>query len=120
MPHGDRRGPNGKGSMTGRAAGYCTGSGAPGYGNPVLVRGGGGFRGGCTDLHGRGRGQGNRNMFLATGLTGWQRVAAGFGSGMSPKQELAALRSQMQSLEEAKKSALDRIAELEKSEEAKE
>jgi len=34
--------------MTGRAAGFCTGYGAPGYANPAAGRGGGGF--------GRGRG----------------------------------------------------------------
>jgi hypothetical protein len=56
-------------------------------------------------------------MFFATGLTGWQRAAAGAGcAAMSPEQELAALRSRVQSMEEAKKSAQDRIAQLEKDE----
>jgi len=31
MPKGDRTGPAGMGPMTGRAAGYCTGAGAPGF-----------------------------------------------------------------------------------------
>jgi len=31
MPHGDRTGPMGQGSKTGRAMGYCSGSDSPGY-----------------------------------------------------------------------------------------
>lgn len=34
MPRGDGTGPMGMGPMTGRAAGYCAGFGAPGYVNP--------------------------------------------------------------------------------------
>ncbi len=34
MPRGDRTGPWSAGSMTGRAAGYCTGYPVPGYANP--------------------------------------------------------------------------------------
>ena len=34
MPRGDRTGPAGMGSMTGRAAGYCAGSNTPGFMNP--------------------------------------------------------------------------------------
>ena len=34
MPRGDGSGPAGMGPMTGRAAGYCAGYGAPGYLNP--------------------------------------------------------------------------------------
>lgn len=40
MPAGNGTGPMGMGSMTGRGAGYCSGSAAPGYAN------GGGFGGG--------------------------------------------------------------------------
>lgn len=35
MPFGDGTGPAGLGSMTGRAAGFCTGFGRPGFANPV-------------------------------------------------------------------------------------
>ncbi len=60
MPYGDRTGPWGRGPMTGRAAGYCSGSPVPGFMNPVgrgfgRGRGGGFGRGG-----GRGRGFGWR------------------------------------------------------------
>ncbi|MFW5690579.1 MAG: DUF5320 domain-containing protein [Planctomycetota bacterium] len=33
MPAGDRTGPMGQGPMTGRGAGFCAGSGVPGYAN---------------------------------------------------------------------------------------
>jgi hypothetical protein len=32
MPRGDRRGPEGAGSMTGRGLGFCAGNDQPGYG----------------------------------------------------------------------------------------
>ena len=35
MPRGDGTGPNGDGPMTGRGAGYCTGSNVPGSLNPL-------------------------------------------------------------------------------------
>ena len=50
MPRGDRTGPRGLGPMTGRAAGYCSGSQVPGYMNPMP-----GFPG---PRFGRGRGWG--------------------------------------------------------------
>ena len=40
MPFGDRTGPAGAGPMTGRAAGFCTGFGVPGYMNPAAGRAG--------------------------------------------------------------------------------
>lgn len=47
MPRGDGTGPLGMGPMTGRGAGYCAGSGAPGFANRSAVcgygRGGHGF-----------------------------------------------------------------------------
>jgi hypothetical protein len=36
MPAGDRTGPSGAGPRTGRGAGYCSGSSAPGYANSDL------------------------------------------------------------------------------------
>ena len=77
MPGGDGTGPAGMGPMTGRAAGYCAGSAAPGF---VSAPGGGGFRRGGGGRGGRGR----RNWYNATGLVGWQRAASGmpaFGAG---------------------------------------
>ena len=60
MPRGDRTGPMGFGPMTGRGAGYCTGSGMAGFMNLMGGRGG--------------RGRGWRHWFYATGLPGWARA----------------------------------------------
>jgi len=69
MPAGDRTGPWGFGSMTGRAAGYCAGYPVPGYMNP-MPRIGWGFGFGRGWGRGRGRGFGFGR--------GWGR---GFGRG---------------------------------------
>jgi len=109
MPMGNRTGP-----MTGRAAGYCAGFGSPGF----LNRGPGfGFGRGF----GRGGGgRGWRHRFHATGLTGWQRGAAGlpaFGaSGPWPAQaassELEQLRQQAGFLQQAVEAIRQRLSQL--------
>ena len=104
MPFGDRRGPLGQGPRTGRGAGLCSGSAAPGSMN----------RGGGFGSFGRGSGGwGRRNCFQATGLTGWQRRAGVSGAPASPEvaglgqaQELAAL---LKSLAERFERALEII-----------
>ena len=114
MPGGDRTGPMGMGPMTGRAAGYCTGSADPGYmGAPV----GRGFRGGGGGRGGRGR----RNQFYATGLpaaaesqpTAAPRAEPDAAADVSKEQELDLLKRQAEgfanTLDEIKK----RIAGLE-------
>jgi hypothetical protein len=117
MPGGDRTGPMGMGGMTGRAAGYCTGFGSPGYANPAPGRGFGmGFFRGRGTL-GRafgGGGRGWRNMFYTTGLPRWMR----FGAydvpyqKADPEMETQVLKNQAQIL----KSELDfiekRLAEI--------
>jgi len=66
MPRGDRTGPNGFGSMTGRGLGFCNGYENPGFlkGTP---RGGAGLRRGFSyDLgRGNGYGRGFRNRRFA-------------------------------------------------------
>ncbi|MFO7830848.1 MAG: DUF5320 domain-containing protein [Desulfuromonadaceae bacterium] len=62
MPRGDKTGPNGLGSRTGRGAGYCSGNNEPGCttaGGRGTAGGLGGRRGGGRGL-GRGLGQGRR------------------------------------------------------------
>ena len=128
MPRGDGTGPAGMGPMTGRAAGYCAGNGAPGFVNPGYGRsfcGWGRGRGG-----GRGGGRGFRNQFYATGLTGWQRGAGDWpawgnpfapgmpygaptASAMNREQELGALKDQAGYLEETLGNLRKRIEELE-------
>ncbi len=61
MPRGDRTGPDGFGSRTGRGLGYCSGYNSPGFtrGTPR----GGGFFGGRGRNFGQGRGFGfQRNL----------------------------------------------------------
>ena len=114
MPRGDGTGPSGMGPMTGRAAGYCAGFSIPGFANPV----------GRMGL-GRGRGRGRRNMFYATGLTGWQRAAMGgpaFGApgpyaeavdpAAADEQELGALKSQAEHLQATLDTINRRIQEM--------
>ena len=57
MPRGDRTGPEGKGSKTGRKAGFCAGNKSPGYVNT-------GFGGGRG--FGRGLGRGFRSGYSNT------------------------------------------------------
>ena len=66
MPAGNGTGPMGMGSMTGRGAGYCSGSGMPGYAN------GGGFGGGGF---GFGRRQGPRTSLFRGRTAGALRAA---------------------------------------------
>lgn len=121
MPGGDRSGPMGRGPMTGRGAGFCSGSGVAGFMN----RGGGGG--------GRGRGgRGWRNMFYATGQPGWARagivpapqapnapvephVAPAPAAHQSPvrEQELDALKQQAEQAASVLQDIRRRIDELE-------
>jgi hypothetical protein len=72
MPLGDGTGPAGMGPMTGRAAGYCSGYGIPGYMNPVGGRRGF-YRGVPYPTPGAGR--------LAPAYRGALPYRAGFGRG---------------------------------------
>ena len=118
MPAGDGTGPMGMGAMTGRAAGYCAGYGAPGFTNPIPGRGfgmgfgrGGGFRGRGFGGGGRGR----RNWFHATGQPGWMRYGAYAAPYQKPDPELE--RQAFENQAEALQSELDfikkRLAEIE-------
>lgn len=135
MPRGDGTGPAGMGPMTGRAAGYCAGYGAPGFANPVPGRGFGLGRGGF----GRGLGlgfRGGRGRF--GGFAGgfgryWGAPYAAtaypygpaYGSAVLPyggvrygaaptrEQEVDALKGQAEYLEDALSGIQERIAELE-------
>ena len=61
------------GPLTGRSAGYCAGSGRPGFVNPG---------GGCGMGWGRRRGGGWRHSYWATGMPGWMRAGAGVPQGV--------------------------------------
>jgi len=101
MPRGDRTGPSGYGSMTGRAAGFS-----------------------C-----RGGGRSYRNRYYATGLYGWQRDMTFQAPSpyapppyapppyaaqqISPQDEVQALREQVKYMEDGIKATQQRISEIE-------
>ncbi|MCD4809725.1 MAG: DUF5320 domain-containing protein [Methanosarcinales archaeon] len=105
MPGGDGTGPQGLGPRTGRAAGYCAQYPVPGYANPNLGRGF--YRGG---------GRGRRNLYYATGLTGWQRGAYSYPppvvQAITKEQETAELTNEAEYLENELKEIRKRIQEI--------
>jgi hypothetical protein len=117
--------------MTGRAAGYCAGYGAPGWAGVAPGRGYGYGRGwGMGAGWGRGGGRGagwrHRNWYYATGLPGW--VRAGYGpawgpppvddpyAGPTPEHEVEFLRQQAEWLKQQLDAIGQRIGELEREE----
>lgn len=113
MPGGDRTGPMGMGAMTGRAAGFCSGMGTPGFASTPARRGfGTGFGGGR---------RGRRNMFYATGLPGWMRrgdSAAPYGYPAAyqqpgPQKEQQMLRNQAEALQSELDIIKKRLSEVE-------
>ena len=105
MPGGDGTGPQGLGPRTGRAAGYCAQYPVPGYANPNLGRGF--YRGG---------GRGRRNLYYATGLTGWQRGAYSYPppvvQTIPKEQEVAELKNEAEYVENELKEIKKRIQEI--------
>ena len=94
MPGGDRTGPAGMGSMTGRGAGVCAGYSVPGCMNSSVGRV---YQGrGLGKGFGRGRGFGRG--IGAHGLTAWNGVVDAyppvdpFASSLTPEQELINLK----------------------------
>jgi hypothetical protein len=119
MPRGDGTGPQGLGSMTGRAAGYCGGSGTPGYANAAPGRPFGGGFGRGLGFRGAGFGSGGRGYrcrFFANGLPGWNRVGAYSAQfqGTNPEIEKQVLRNQADALESELESIKKRLAQFDK------
>ena len=124
MPRGNKTGPMGMGSMTGRGAGFCAGAGMPGFLNAAPGRGFGAGFGGGGSVSGRGFGGGRRgwrNMFYATGLPGWMRSggnvpAYGYPASYQkpdPEIEKRALRSQADALQSEMDLINKRLSEIE-------
>ncbi len=126
MPAGDGSGPRGMGSRTGRAAGFCAGYAQPGYTNPVVGRGGGfgfgrgfarvfcrglglGFRGGRRGGWGVGTGQA---PYGAPAIPYAAGIPAAYGAGLTPAQEVDALKGQAEYFTNALEGIKQRIAEL--------
>ena len=108
MPQGDRTGPMGAGPMTGRAAGYCASTAAPGLAPMGGGRGYGvGFGRGGGGGGGRGRGFG-RGFGRGMGLP-----IAGAGVPPTNDLELAVLKQQAQQLTADMDLIQGRIKELE-------
>ncbi len=110
MPGGDRTGPWGLGSRTGRAAGYCAGFTAPGYAYP------------CGRGFGRGRGRGFGRGFRGRGRGFWWRGAypdpASYYLDRNPEpskeDETAYLENMVKELEDEMKTIQARLQELSK------
>jgi len=125
MPRGDRTGPEGMGSMTGRAAGYCAGYSMPGYANPIVGRGGFGYGRGFGSGRGLGRGRGfGRGIGRGFGLRGAAYpyayanpyYAAPYAPEVTPKEEADTLKSQAKVIQQELDTINSRIKELESSE----
>ncbi len=112
MPGGDRTGPSGMGSMTGRGAGYCAGYSGPGSVNQIPGRGFGiGFG------RGLGRGfRGGRGGQWGVPYAGYvydDPYARSYGFAPTQEQETSALKNQAQYFEETLKEIRKRLKELE-------
>jgi len=116
MPRGDGTGPMGMGPITGRGMGFCA---VPVDNVPVRGIGFGFGKG-----RGFGGGRGCRNMFYATGLTGWQRAMAGYpvaerfadvsiSSAPTSEQEVEILKKQSEFYSNALSDIERRLKELE-------
>jgi len=110
MPGGDGTGPMGMGPMTGRAAGYCAGYSAPGYGNSIPGRGRGGGRG-----FGRGFGWGQGAYPYAYGhqYYGNPYMAPSYPADITPKQEADMLKAEAKAMQEEIHAINQRVKDLE-------
>ncbi len=132
MPGGDRTGPVGMGSRTGRAIGYCEGFDVPGYagargmgqGAQGMGRGARGMEQGAQGMGrgpcgmGRGRGAGRGRGFNAGyGFGNQNQGQTGQGPVMpelSREDEVNMLKAQVASIECSKQSLEKRLEELSK------
>lgn len=117
MPGGDGTGPQGRGPMTGRGAGFCAGYGVAGYANPQ-PRGGGLGRGGLGRGRGwRGAGGGFRGRRAAVGapigVPADMPAPAVVPSQEGLAEELSALRQQTANLVSTLDGLLGRIEAIE-------
>ena len=110
MPSGDRTGPMGQGSGTGRAAGYCYGFDSPGFTKGFGGRMGNGF--GCGRGRGGGRGRGWGQNFGLANMASWSGNP--LLQTMSKEDEVKLLKSQAEGLVRSQKEIERRLGELEK------
>jgi len=109
MPQGDRTGPMGQGSRTGRALGFCSGYDTPGYAK--------GFGGGMGRGFGFGRGRGyGRGRNFGLPYTGFFPDLP-YTQALSKDDEIKMLKAQAESLKRTQKDLEKRLSELEKGDE---
>jgi len=110
MPQGDRTGPMGQGSMTGRKVGFCAGFDSPGFTK--------GFGGGMGRGSGFGRGMGRGRGFRRAFNFGWPSFGssqvAPWQQAVSKDDEVKMLKSQAEALIRTQKDIEKRLSELEK------
>ena len=110
MPSGDRTGPRGLGSRTGRGLGYCAGYDTPGYTKGPGMGSGWGRGGGW----GRGRGLGyGRGWGWGYRTPVYTPYTSGFVPRVSPENQLSLLKQEKNYLETELnniKSAVDDIS----------
>ena len=112
MPRGDRTGPNGMGSMTGKGAGFCAVNQRPEYGNTIPGRGNGfGAGRGAGFGFGRGIGRGWRNWF--GGFFAPAATPVPPPVEMSPEKEKQMLASQLGELQKQLAAVSQRLSDLE-------
>ena len=109
MPRGDRTGPNGAGSRTGRGAGLCNDNAEPGYVSSGNIGNGGRMGGGRGRSGGSGRGL-NRSGF-------WRSNAAGAGNryqsaATNNDADTSGLRQQMQQMQQQLNTITNAIKQL--------
>lgn len=130
MPRGDRTGPMGAGSRTGRARGYCAGYPNPGFMYPGPGLGfGRGFGGGFGRGMGLGRGRGWRRGGYSPFMAYPPMSAYGPGYGteypeygpitQTKEEEKQFLQEEVRVLEEEITQISKRLEELQKQEKAK-
>ena len=121
MPRGDRTGPWGQGSKTGRAAGYCTGYQVPGFMNPIPGYGfGRGLRRGRGRGFGRGFGLGRGRGLRHSGFGRFwgypypQETPCSTFQPLTEEQEMDILEEQTKLLEDELNQLMKRKMELKK------
>ncbi|MGE4537463.1 MAG: DUF5320 domain-containing protein [Desulfovibrio sp.] len=108
MPRGDRSGPMGQGSGTGRGAGFCSGTDAPGFSSAP-------GRGGRQMDMGMGRGRmGGRGGVWCRGMGRGAGFAPGNVAGSDTDAERQALLQQAQAMQANLDALNERLARLEK------
>lgn len=108
MPQGDRTGPMGQGSRTGRSFGFCSGNNAPGYTTGFGER----MRRGSIKGRGMGRSRGmGRGRGVDLSFAGFSGTPDRISS-MKKNEEIRILKSQMDELRQTQGVIEKRLEEL--------